>query len=52
MVAHVARVDDGSLSVSGDGTVADWWRVVTVAAWRHLDASGQPVATDDLQVPG
>ena len=33
-------VQDGDLAVSGDGSAADWWRVVAVAAWRHLDAHG------------
>ena len=30
---------------------SDWWRVVAVAAWRHLDDTGQPVETGDVQVP-
>jgi HAD superfamily hydrolase (TIGR01450 family) len=46
-----ATVDDGRLHVSGDGSAADWWRVVAVAGWRHLDESGQPVATDGVQPP-
>ena len=47
-----ARVDDGRLRVEGEGSVADWWRVVAVASWQHLDANGQPVATDDVELPG
>lgn len=47
-----ATVDGDRLTVSGDGSEADWWRVVAVAAWRHLDETGQPVAADGLQPPG
>jgi HAD superfamily hydrolase (TIGR01450 family) len=46
------RVSDGALAVSGDGEADDWWRVVAVAAWRHLDATGQPVDTDGMARPG
>ena len=46
-----ATVDDGRLQVEGDGQRADWWRAVAVTAWRHLDETGQPVATDGLDVP-
>ena len=44
-------MDDERLTVSGDGSAADWWRVVAVAAWTHLDEAGQPVATDGVQPP-
>jgi glycerol 3-phosphatase-2 len=44
-------VEDGHLRVAGAGTPADWWRVVAVAAWSHLDETGQPVVTDDVEVP-
>jgi glycerol 3-phosphatase-2 len=47
-----ARVDDGTLVVDGDGDPADWWRVVAQVAWAHLDAEGQPVATDGVRPPG
>lgn len=47
-----AAVSSGSLRVSGAGGVADWWRVVAVAAWAHLDDTGEPVATDGLLPPG
>ncbi len=47
-----ARVSDGALEVSGEGEADDWWRVVAVAAWRHLDSAGEPVATDGVAVPG
>ena len=46
-----ASVDDGRLQVSGEGATADWWRAVAVAAWRHLDAQGTPVATDGVSAP-
>lgn len=46
------RVDDGRLRVEGEGSAADWWRAVAVAAWRHLDETGQPVATDGVELPG
>ena len=46
-----ASVDDDRLTVSGEGSAADWWRVVAVASWEHLDESGQPVATDGVQPP-
>ncbi len=44
-------VDDGRLVVDGDGTADDWWRAVAVAAWRHLDDTGQPVGTDGVRPP-
>ena len=47
-----ARVSDGVLGVSGKGETDDWWRVVAVAAWRHLDETGQPVGTDGVAAPG
>ena len=47
-----ARTDEGRLRVEGGGSAADWWRVVATAAWDHLDETGQPVATDDVQLPG
>ena len=47
-----ARAEGERLTVSGHGPAGDWWRVVAVAAWAHLDDAGQPVATDGLQPPG
>jgi glycerol 3-phosphatase-2 len=44
-------VEDGRLRVDGGGSPGDWWRAVAVAAWRHLDDTGQPVETDDVRVP-
>ncbi len=46
-----ARTTDGRLEVDGDGPVDAWWQVVASAAWSHLDATGEPVATDALQEP-
>jgi glycerol 3-phosphatase-2 len=47
-----ARVADGALRVQGSGEVDDWWRVVAVASWRHLDTVGEPVRTDGVAAPG
>ena len=47
-----ARVSDGALVVAGAGEPDDWWRVVAVAAWRHLDATGEPVETERRAAAG
>ena len=47
-----ARVDDGRLMVEGEGSDADWWRVVATACWLHLDASGTPADLGDTTPPG
>ena len=47
-----AAVEEGRLAVSGDGTDADWWRVVATVSWEHLDASGSPVDLGDTKPPG
>jgi glycerol 3-phosphatase-2 len=47
-----ARVADGALRVEGSGEVDDWWRVVAVASWRHLDTVDEPVRTDGVVAPG
>jgi HAD superfamily hydrolase (TIGR01450 family) len=47
-----AAVHDGRLTVAGDGETEDWWRVVAVAAWRHLDDHDRPVGVEDLPTPG
>jgi glycerol 3-phosphatase-2 len=44
-------VAERRLIVEGQGTIDDWWRVVAVAAWSHLDGSGTPVDTASLAVP-
>jgi hypothetical protein len=46
-----AAVDDGALTVTGTGERADWWRVVAVAAWDHLDRSGEPVGVSGVAAP-
>jgi hypothetical protein len=46
-----ARVEDGVLVVQGDGGADDWWRVVAVAGWSHLDATGQAADVSDLKAP-
>jgi hypothetical protein len=46
-----AKVRDGALAINGAGEAADWWRVVAVAAWRELDATGEPVRTEGLAPP-
>ncbi len=46
-----ASVTDGALRVDGAGDPDDWWRVVAVAAWRHLDVADRPVAVDGVEVP-
>ncbi|MDR7255834.1 HAD superfamily hydrolase (TIGR01450 family) [Nocardioides sp. BE266] len=47
-----ASVGDGRLTVSGEGSDADWWRVAAVAGWRHLDATGAPADVSDTTPPG
>lgn len=44
-------VSDGRLSVEGDGSPGDWWRCVAVAAWAHLDSTGERVDTSAVTVP-
>ncbi|MDQ6935964.1 MAG: HAD-IIA family hydrolase [Actinomycetota bacterium] len=46
-----ARVDDGRLVVTGSGSDQDWWRVVAATSWTHLDHTGSPVETENLQAP-
>ena len=46
-----ASVSRGALRVAGSGGVDDWWRVVAVAAWRHLDDTGAPVQADAVSPP-
>jgi HAD superfamily hydrolase (TIGR01450 family) len=48
----VGSVEGGRLVVSGSGVVDDWWRVVAVAGWRHLDEFGAPASVADLVPPG
>lgn len=46
-----ATVEGEALSVSGEGSPGDWWRVVAIVAWSHLDETGEPVATDGVEPP-
>jgi HAD superfamily hydrolase (TIGR01450 family) len=47
-----AGVEGGVLTVSGQGSAEDWWRVVSVAAWEHLDSTGRPVDIARAVPPG
>lgn len=47
-----ATVENGRLAVGGEGSDADWWRVVATACWLHLDASGEPADLGDTTPPG
>jgi len=46
-----ATVNQGVLEVRGEGNAADWWRVVAVASWAALDATGSVVDVTALQPP-
>ncbi|MEO9324007.1 HAD-IIA family hydrolase [Nocardioides sp. C4-1] len=46
-----STVADGALTVDGDGSAADWWRVVAAAAWAWRDATGDVVDHDGLVPP-
>ena len=46
-----AAVEDTALSVTGDGSADDWWRVVAAAAWEHLDRDGEAADTGRLDPP-
>jgi HAD superfamily hydrolase (TIGR01450 family) len=46
-----ARVESCRLTVDGQGSPADWWRVVAVAAWCHLDETGKAADVSDLTAP-
>lgn len=48
---RVARVEGGRLRLDGHGSTADWWRLVAVAGWTHLDDTGTPVDTSGLVPP-
>jgi HAD superfamily hydrolase (TIGR01450 family) len=43
---------DGHLTVDGAGDADAWWQAVATAGWRHLDATGEPVAVEGLTAPG
>lgn len=46
-----ATVDHGLLEVRGEGSAADWWRVVAVAGWAELDATGSVLDVAALRPP-
>ena len=46
-----AEVEGAELVVSGAGDPDDWWRVVAVAAWAHLDETGEALDTGRLSQP-
>ena len=46
-----AGVSNGRLTLSGSGSVDNWWRAVAAVAWAHRDRSGAVVAVDDLAPP-
>ncbi|WP_328530911.1 HAD-IIA family hydrolase [Nocardioides sp. NBC_00368] len=46
-----AEVRDGELSVTGQGSTDDWWRVAATSAWAHLDANGAVVTIGAQAVP-
>ncbi len=46
-----AHADGARLTVDGEGTPGDWWRVVAAVAWARLDDGGEPVDTAALEPP-
>lgn len=46
-----ARVVEGRLEVAGDGGATDFWRVVAVAGWAHLDDTGEAASVEGVSVP-
>jgi len=46
-----AEMSAGRLEVAGEGTPADWWRAVAVAAWSHLDRTGEVAQHAHLDPP-
>jgi len=47
----VARVQDDRVTMSGQGSVADWWRAVAVVAWTYHDHHGRVPDVGALTVP-
>ena len=37
--------------VEGEGDPSDFWRVVAVAGWTHLDETGEAASVDGVSVP-
>ena len=46
-----ATVQDGRLTVVGEGSLDDWWRAIAVAGWAHLDAAGTVADITALRIP-
>ena len=46
-----ATVEAGALAVRGEGSDADWWRVVATAGWTFLDATGTAADATALKPP-
>jgi HAD superfamily hydrolase (TIGR01450 family) len=46
-----AQVRGDRLEIDGAGSAADWWRLVAVAGWRHLDDTGTVVDVGALRPP-
>lgn len=46
-----ARADSGALSVTGSGSVGDWYAAVAAAAWAALDTEGTPLDVSGLTPP-
>jgi HAD superfamily hydrolase (TIGR01450 family) len=44
-------VREGRLTVTGQGSVDDWWRLVATTAWAWLDEHGEAVDVTGLAVP-
>ena len=47
-----AEVNEASLSITGSGDAANWWRVAAQAAWQHLDRTQSPADVADVRLPG
>ena len=47
-----AKVEEGRVTVEGDGEPDAWWQATATAAWAHLDEHDQPVDVSQLQPPG
>ena len=48
---EAAADPEGALSVTGGGSVDDWWRAVASVAWRWNDATGSAVDVSGLSAP-
>lgn len=46
-----ARAEHGGVKIEGDGDVVDWWRVLAVTAWEHLDETAESVDVSAVAPP-